>query len=215
VEGIVADEETGKNQEEESTDSFLHSTLGAGTIITAWIFVLGWTYLHVYYTYFGININSLDFPVYHYLTFFFTQFVSFELGGLFLGALILAVFALAWFGNIVRRRINGVVVGLGFLALFWLGFHVSEANAARAAKEDMAKASTLPQIAIELKEQHTFVDGDVEAILGSSDLRLLLEDKDHLFVFVPVDLKRHPLYVNTVSIDKSEVISTLRTVRVK
>lgn len=199
----------------DGADSFLHSTLGAGTIIVAWIFVLGWTYLHVYYTYFGININSIDFPTYHYLTFLFAQFVSFQWRGLFLGALILGVFCLAWFGNIVRNKITGLLVGLGFLALFWVGFHVAEANAAQAAKEDMGKSSTLPQIAVEFKQPKTFVDGDLEDALNSADLRLLLEDKDHLLVFVPVDVQHSPVYVNTVSIEKSEVAATLRTVRVK
>ena len=208
-------EESRAKKNKDSADSFLHSTLGAGTIITAWIFVLGWTYLHVYYTYFGININSLDFPIYHYLTFFFAQFVSFQLRGLFLGALIVAVFCLAWFGNMVRNRIAGLLVGLGFLTLFWLGFHVAEANASQAAKEDMGKNSALPQIAVEFKQPKTFVDGDLDAIMNSSDLRLLLENKDQLFVFVPVDIQNTPVYVNAVSIEKSEVAETLRKVRIK
>src|ERR1017187_10443675 len=65
----------------------LKNTLGAGTIITAWIFVLGWTYLHTYYAYFGVNISSLSFPIYYYPVFVFTQFVSFHARGLFLGVL--------------------------------------------------------------------------------------------------------------------------------
>jgi hypothetical protein len=211
----MSEEERVRKSAKDGADSFLHSTLGAGTIIVAWIFVLGWTYLHVYYTYFGINLNSLDFPTYHFLTFFFAQFVSFQWRGLFLGVLILGVFCLAWFGSVVRNRIAGLLVGLGFVALFWLGFHVAEANASQAAKEDMGKASSLPQIAIEFKQPKTFVDGDIDAIINSSDLRLLLEDKDHLFVFVPVDLDHSPVYVNSVGIEKSEVSATLRTVRVK
>lgn len=211
----MSQDEPTQKKKKDVTDSFLHSTLGAGTIITAWIFALGWTYLHVYYTYFGININSLDFPIYHYLTFFFAQFVSFQLRGLFLGMLITAVFCLAWFGNMVRNRIAGLLVGLGFLTLFWLGFHVAEANASQAAKEDMGKSSTLPQIAVEFKQPKTFVDGDLDAIMNASDLRLLLEDNDQLFVFVPVDIHHTPVYVNMVSIEKSEVAATLRKVRIK
>jgi hypothetical protein len=195
--------------------SFLHSTIGASVILSAWVFVLGWTYLHVYYAYFGININSLDFPVYHYMTFFFAQFVSFGWRGVYLGTLILAAFFLAWAGEGARSWIAGLFVGLGFLLLFWLGFHVAESNATEAARQDMSMASTLPQVEIEFKQQSALVNGDVQTLLNSPNLRLVLEDDTHLFVFVPVDLTKASALVNTVSVERSQVSCTLRTVRVK
>jgi hypothetical protein len=149
------------------------------------------------------------------MTFFFAQFVSFGWRGLYLGTLILAAFFLAWVGEGARNWVSALLVGLGFLLLFWVGFHVAESNATEAAQQDMGMASTLPQVEIEFKQPSALVNGDLQTALNSPNLRLVLEDDTHLFVFVPVDLTKVSALVETVSIERSQVSCTLRTVRVK
>src|SRR5580704_1880691 len=108
--------------------SFLKSVFGAAGIVTAWIFLLGWVYLHTYYEYFGLNVNALDFPSYHYLIFCFAQFVSFRWRGLIVGVLLLAVFMLTWWGTTIQKKFPAIVIGFAYLFVFWIGFHVAVAD---------------------------------------------------------------------------------------
>jgi hypothetical protein len=209
----MADSEDGQ-----SGGSFLKSVVGALALVTAWLFALGWTYLHNYYRYFGININSLDFPVYHYLIFSFTQFVSFRLPGLFLALMITVILALIWVGMKTRRIIWAFLITVCYLLIFWGGFLVAARDARRAAFHDMGPSSALPQFVFELKDGKRLQEHTIQAALDSPDLRLLLQSGDRVFVFEP--LQKDPdqtqsAYVNVLQIDIHDLNPSVRVVRVK
>lgn len=194
---------------------FLASALSSGAIITAWVFVLGWTYLHAYYQFFGINVNALVFPVYHYLVFFFAQFVSFHWQGWLLGAMMLVVFMVIWIGNMVRRVYWAILIGVLLLGLFWGGFHVAERDATYAALQDMGPASSYPVVTLEFKTRPQFQYGAVQDELASSDLRLLLENEDRIFVFQPLKTYDAPIYLDVLALDRKDLIVSKRTVRIR
>jgi hypothetical protein len=199
----------------DSTPAFLKSIFGAGGLLTAWVFVLGWAYLYTYYEYFGLNLNSLGFPVYHYLLFCFAQFVSFRWRGLLVGLMVLVVFLLTWEGMAVRRKIWATLVAAAYLALFWIGFHFAVTDGAGRAVEDMGQKSYLPLISLEFKSPgQQFKYGAIEQTLASDELRLLLENGDRLFVFVPVNTEMPIARVSLVEVDRRDVFVSMRTVRI-
>jgi hypothetical protein len=217
-----ADEPSPKEAPDESVaelDSpsaeFLKSVFGAGGLLTAWIFVMGWSYLYTYYEYFGLNINSLEVPIYQYFLFCFTQFVSFRWNALIVAPMMLAVFLLTWVGTSVRRKRWGVAVAVAYLVLFWLGFRFSVTDGVKRAVEDMSDSSYLPLIALEFRTpDQSFKYGVIEQSLASNRLRLLIENKDRLFVFVPVDTKDPIARVTLFEIDRKDVLVTTRSVNI-
>jgi hypothetical protein len=199
-----------------SPGEFLKRTLGASTIITAWLFVVGWAYLHTYFAYFGINIASLDFSIYTYFAEDFAQLVSNNAHGVLFGLLILCMFTLIWFGDRVIHKIAGLAIGVAVLLLFWIGFQLARTNAFRAAQRDIElRTSALPLVNAEFSDHHDFVDGDISVFLESSDLRLLWETKDTLFVFVPVNTAQPQVFVRVLALDRSKILASLRSERIK
>ncbi len=203
------------SDEEVKRPGFLASVLGSGAIITAWVFVLGWTYLHAYYQFFGINVNALGFPVYHYLVFLFAQFVSFHLQGWLLGSMMLGVFLLTWVGNTVERLHWAVLIGFLLMCFFWGGFRLAERDATYAALQDMGPNTSRPLITLEFKDKHQFQYGAVEEEVESSNLRLLLENEDRIFVFEPLKTYNGPMYVDVLALDRKELVVSKRTVRIR
>lgn len=202
----------------QSGGSFLKRVVGAIALVTAWLFALGWTYLHDYYRYFGINVSSLDFPVYHYLIFSLARFVSFRLPGLFLALMITLILALIGAGMQTQRIIWAFPITVCYLLIFWSGFWVAALDARQAAFRDMGPDSSLPQFVFEPKEGKQLQEHTLQTALDSPDLRLLLESKDRVFVFEP--LAKDPdearsAYVNVLEIDIHDVTPSVRVVRVK
>lgn len=197
----------------EGSVGFLNGVLSAFVLVIAWIFVMGWTYLHTYYACFGVNVNSLDFPVYHYLTFCYAQFVSFHWGGLLVALMLLALFFVTWAGTSVKRKTLALVIATAYLLLFWGGFHIAIRNGKTAALEDMGLSSPLPQVVLEIKSTEKPSDSSVEEALGSANLRLLLETGDRLFVFEPVYTKSNVLRVHVLEISRGETPFFMRIAR--
>jgi hypothetical protein len=206
------------SEDKEPGKYFLKSISGAIILVIAWLFALGWTYLHNYYRYFGINVNSLDFPIFHYLVFSFTQFVSFRWPGLFLAGMMLLILALIWVGMKTERVLAAFCISIVYLVIFGTGFFVATLDARKAAFGDMGPDSALPQFVFELKEKPSFEEHTIQNALESADLRLLLETHDHVFVFQP--LTKEPENMSSATVDVlelnvSDLKPSVRTVRVK
>jgi len=105
--------------------------------VTAWVFVVGWTYLHTYYIYFGVNVDSLDFPIYHHFVFCYTQFVAFSWSGMGI-----ASYSSLLFDNLGRNsdrpKTMAVLICCAYLFMFWAGFQLALYNGKVAAMHDMA-----------------------------------------------------------------------------
>jgi hypothetical protein len=199
----------------EQPTGFLKSVVSAFALVTAWVFVVGWAYLHTYYAYFGVNIDSLDFPVYHYFVFCYTQFVAFRWSGLGIAVLLLAFFLITWAGTQTVQKWLAVLIGCAYLFMFWAGFQLAVRNGETAAMENMGLRSPLPEIMLEFGDEKRFQYAATEKTVNSSDLRLLLETKDQLFVFVPVDTTAPKIHVSVLVIDRHEAPLSMRLVTVK
>jgi hypothetical protein len=207
----MADDEASPGRE----TGFLKSVVSSFALVTAWVFVIGWTYLHTYYVYFGVNIDSLDFPLYHHFVFCYAQFVAFSWSGIGIALLLLAFFLLTWAGTQTTRKAFAVLICCAYLFMFWAGFQLAVRNGRTAAIHDMGLSSPLPRIMLEFGDAKKIQYSDTEEAVNSSDLRLLLETKDQLFVFVPVDTTAPKVYVNVLEIDRHEVPLSMRPVRAK
>lgn len=193
----------------EKSTGFLRSVISAFSLVTAWTFVTGWIYLHSFYSFFGININSLDFPVYQYLIFCYTQFTASTWSTLGMSALMIAFFLLTWAGVTASKLQWALAVSIGYLLLFGGGFSIAVHNAKVAAIQYMGTGTPLPKIMLEtgdIKLKYAVTD---EAI-SSADLRLLLETRDQLFVFRPVDTARPSVSVRVIAIDRHSVPASVR-----
>jgi hypothetical protein len=207
----------GKKSDQEN-GAFLKTILGASALVTAWLFVLGWTYLHNYYRYFGINVNELNLPTYHYLLFSFAQFVSFRLPGLFLAIMMILILLLLWAAMRTRRALVAVLITAAYLAIFWCGFLISAHDARSAAFHDMGPNSSLPQFVFELKNNPAFQDQTIQSAVQFPDLRLLLTNSNRIFVFEALDTdpaKMKAPYVRLLELDSKELNPSVRVIRVK
>jgi len=197
----------------EEKTGFLKSVISAFSLVTAWTFVTGWTYLHAFYSFFGININSLDFPVYQYLIFCYTQFTASAWSSLGMSALVVAFFLLTWAGVEAAKLRWALAISIGYLVLFGGGFLIAVHNARGAAIRYMGIGTPLPNVMLEtgdLKLRYSATDD----ALNSADLRLLLETKDQLFVFRPVDTSRPTAKVRVIAVDRHSVPASMRIVTV-
>jgi hypothetical protein len=197
----------------EQTAGFLKSVISAFALVTAWVFVVGWSYLHAYYALFGLNIDSLDFPMYHNLVFCYAQFVSFSWSGLLVALLLIAFFLITWMGTETESKTWAVLISCVYLFLFWAGFRLAVRNGRTAAVHDMGVSSPLPEILLEFDKPVQYAD--TEEALASSHLRLLLETKDQVFVFVPIDTTARRAKISLLAIDRHEAPMTVRIVRIQ
>jgi hypothetical protein len=194
------------------TPGLLQSVFSAGTLITAWIFAVGWTYLHTYYRHFGVNVNSLGFPSYHYLLFAFAQFASFLGARLLLGSMCLTITLLVAWGVSTQKPRWAIVLGALYLLLFWLGFRVAFSEGRSAALTDMSPCSALPEIAIEIRQGSESKLDLVLNALNTDDLRVLYENSDRILVFVPIKVGVSTLRV--IDVDRKNVLYSIRTTNV-
>jgi hypothetical protein len=193
---------------------FLSTVIGTGTLITAWLFAVGWTYLHTYYRHFGVNINSLKFASSQYVVFAFAQFVSFPRARLLLGLLCLCVVLFVWWGASAKKPLWVALLAVIYLLLFWGGFLVAYAEAHEAALKDMRVGSSLPRIVIEMKKDNDSKFDLVDQIIRSADLRILIEDDDRLLVFVPQQLSGTTATVRVLDVRRQEVLYSVRATTV-
>jgi len=194
---------------------FLKSVFSAFAVVTAWVFVVGWAYLHTFFQFFGINTASLDFPVYHYCVFCFTQFVAFSSSGIALGILLLLLVLITWAGVQTTRKALAVAIGCGYLIIFWAGFHLATEHARTKAISVMGLDSPQPHILLEFEAVRTFQHDDLAKMLGSPDLRLLLETNDQLYVFVPVNTSDPHFSINVATIDRHQTPFSMRITKVQ
>jgi hypothetical protein len=193
----------------EEKSGFLKSVISAFSLVTAFTFVTGWTYLHAFYSYFGININSLDLPVYQYLIFCYTQFTSSTLSAIGMSVLMIAFFFLTWAGVEVSKLRWALAISIGYLILFGGGFLIAIHNAKAGAIRYMGIYTPLPNVMLETVDTKIKYSATEDA-LDSADLRLLLETKDELFVFRPVDTSKPQARVRVITIDRHSVPVSMR-----
>jgi hypothetical protein len=195
-------------------EGFLKNVVSAFTLVTAFTFVTGWSYLHAFYSFFGININSLDFPVHQYLVFCYTQFTASIWSALAMSVLVISFFLLTWIGVSVTKVHWALLVSVGYLLLFGGGFLMATNNAKTAAIRYMGIGTPLPKVMLEKSGDTKLTFAAIEDSLGDADLRLLLETKDVLLVFKPVDTTESKVRVSVIAIDRKAVPVSMRVVTV-
>jgi hypothetical protein len=188
--------------------------LGTGTLMTAWVFTVGWTYLHTYYRHFGVNINSLNFAPSQYFVFAFVQFVSFPNGRFLLGALSVCAAVLVAWSTLSKRLTWLAVLSVLYLLLLLGGFRTAYRQAHEAALKDMQEGSSLPRILLQMKKDNNSKYNMIDQIIRSPDLRILIEDDDRLLVFVPKRLNAPTAIVRVLEVRHQEVLYSVRTTTV-
>ena len=154
-------------------------------LVTAWLYLAGWTYAYHYFDRFGIPLLMVDIPKENYGI----VLLQFPIWGLLIVLVILAGIVLwRW----LRLDVGRLKVPLGLVALlavFWLGNRA----AAVAAHEQFIQQresdySAYPRVQLWPKESTKSPDGSpwASADLTNGCYRLVLHNKDRLFLLRPI-----------------------------
>jgi hypothetical protein len=161
----------------------------AVVVITAWLYVVGWTYVSQYFIQFRIPLLMLDLPLQHY--FVYGGLVLWKSTWLSLGMSI-AIVALAWactrWASKFGRFAVSTILIVGLVVLFLVG---------RFAGIDTARAEFLhqyqndypayPRISVVLKKEARETIGDRLGDIANTDCgRLVLFTSGRLFLIRPV-----------------------------
>jgi MFS family permease len=157
-------------------------------LITAWLYVAGWTYAYHYFDRFGIPLLMVDIPKENYFVYGGIVVQQFPLWGLGFGlALLLAASLWRWIGAVLGR----VALPLGLVvvaAVFWLGHKGGIAAAHQLYSEQrQSDYSAYPRVQVWPKEETKLPAGSP---LASGDLikgcyRLILYNQDRSFLVRP------------------------------
>jgi hypothetical protein len=157
-------------------------------LITAWLYVAGWTYAYHYFDRFGIPLLMVDIPKENYFVYGGIVVQQFPLWGLGFG---LALLAAASLWSKISAALGRVATPLGLVviaAVFWLG-HEGGVAAAHQHYSDQRRSdySAYPRVQVRPKEDAKPSAGSP---LASGDLikgcyRLLLHNRDRLFLVRP------------------------------
>lgn len=161
----------------------------ATAVLTAWLYVAGWTYAYYYFDRLRIPLLMLDLPKEHYFVY----------GGLIIwkqpvAAAVIAACVIAaawacsrWSGRLGRFGVSTLVV-LGVIGFFALG----REGAIAAAQADFidqrdSDYSAYPRLSLTLNKDGADAIGTALAAITKSDCgRLVLFSNDRLFVIRPI-----------------------------
>jgi hypothetical protein len=157
-------------------------------LISAWLYVAGWTYAYHYFDDFGIPLLMVEIPKEHYFVYGSIVVRQFPLWGLVIAVLLIAATVL-W----RRLRINAgwLTIPLGVLALlavFWLARQAgAAAGYQRFVQERQRDYGTFARVQVWPKDSSKPPEGSPRA---SADLingcyRMLLHNQNRLFLLRP------------------------------
>jgi len=104
------------------------AALAAG-LISAWLYVAGWTYAYHYFDRFGIPLLMVDIPKENYFVYGGIVVLQFPVWALTIAAIILAAIALGLWLRLDAGRLTIPLSVLALLAVFWLGHRAAVAAA--------------------------------------------------------------------------------------
>jgi hypothetical protein len=161
----------------------------AVVVITAWLYVMGWTYVSQYFIQFRIPLLMLDLPLQHY--FVYGGLVLWKNVWLSLGISI-AIVAMAWacvrWASTLGRFAISTILVIAILVLFLVGRFAGIATAqAEFLHQYQNDYPAYPRVSIILKKEASETIGDRLGDVAKTDCgRLVLFSSGRLFLIRPV-----------------------------
>jgi MFS family permease len=158
-------------------------------LITAWLYLAGWTYAYHYFDRFGIPLLMVDIPKENYFVYGGIVVSQFPVWGLVIGIAVLAmVYSWRWLNSKLGRLLApfGLLV---VLAAFWLGHQAAIVAAhEQYALQRASDYSAYPRIQVWIKESGKTTDGSQPSStdLAAGCYRLLLHNQNRLFLLRPL-----------------------------
>jgi hypothetical protein len=158
-------------------------------LVSAWLYLAGWTYAYHYFDRFGIPLLMVDIPKENYFVFGGVVVWHFPAWGSVFGVAVLAmVYSRRWLDAKLGRLIApfGLLVAL---AAFWLGHQAAIVAAhEQYALQRESDYSAYPRIQLWMKEASKATDGSQPAAtdLATGCYRLLLHNQNRLFLLRPL-----------------------------
>src|SRR4051812_34273383 len=161
----------------------------AVAVITAWLYMIGWTYAYQYFLRFRISLLMIDIPLQHYLV--YGGLVLSKNVWLSLGAVVVAL-VLAWICVQFSARLGRFVVSMIVLTMIvWL-FLTGRFISITMARTDFLHQyqndyPAYPRVAVILKKEANEAIGDRLGDIAKTDCgRLVLFSAGRLFLIRPV-----------------------------
>jgi hypothetical protein len=158
-------------------------------LISAWLYLAGWTYAYHYLARFGIPLLMVDVPKENYFVYGGVVARQFPIWGFVIGVAVLAmVYSWRWLTDKLGRLMapSGLLV---VLAAFWLGHQAAIVVAhEQYALQRESDYSAYPRIQVRMKESDKARDGlqPASADLAAGCYRLLLHNQNRLFLLRPL-----------------------------
>jgi hypothetical protein len=158
-------------------------------LVSAWLYLAGWTYAYHYFDRFGIPLLMVDIPKENYFVYGGVVVRQFPVWGLVIGMAVLAmVYSWRWLDAKLGRLMapSGLLV---VLAAFWLGHQAAIVAAhEQYALQRESDYSAYPRIQVWMKESGKITDGlqPTSADLAAGCYRLLLHNQNRLFLLRPL-----------------------------
>jgi len=168
-------------------------------LISAWLYVTGWTYAYHYFDRFGIPLLMVDIPKETYFVYGGIVVQQFSIWALAIG--VVGVFSLIlwrrfgakwhWVGATEHwpKAAVGIFMFVVLAAIFWIGRHAAITAAHQQYVEQRdTDYSAYPRVQVWLKQDTKPRDSspDLSADLTTGCYRLLLHNQNRLFLLRPV-----------------------------
>ena len=161
----------------------------AAGLISAWLYVAGWTYAYHYFDRFGIPLLMVDIPKENYFVYGGIVVRQFPVWELTIVGIILAAIALGLWLRLDAGRLTIPLSVLALLAVFWLGHRAAVAAAHKQyIQQRESDYAAFPRVQVWPKETSKPPDGSPpsSADLTSGCYRLLLHNQNRLFLLRPL-----------------------------
>jgi hypothetical protein len=157
-------------------------------LISAWLYLAGWTYAYHYFDRFGIPLLMVDIPKENYFVYGGIVVEQFPVWELTIAIACLVAIALWRWLRLDAGRLKIPLGGLALLLVFWLGHQAAVAAAhEQYARQRESDYSAYPRVQVWPKETATQSNTPPppSADLSSGCYRLLLHNQDRLFLVRP------------------------------
>jgi hypothetical protein len=157
-------------------------------LISAWLYLAGWTFAYHYFDRFGIPLLMVDIPKENYFVYGGIVVQQFPIWELVIGIVGIAAIALWRWLRLDAGRFKLPLGALAILAAFWIGHQAAVAAAHQQyAQQRESDYSAFPRVQVWPKDSATSSNHSPQASpdLTTGCYRLLLHNQDRLFLLRP------------------------------
>jgi hypothetical protein len=157
-------------------------------LVTAWLYLAGWTYAYHYFDRFGIPLLMVDIPKENYFVYGGIVLLQFPIWGLLIVVVLLAGIVLWRWPRLDAGRLKVPLSLVALLAVFLLGHRAAVVTHEQFVQQRESDYSAYPRVQLWPKESTKSPDGSpwASADLTNGCYRLVLHNKDRLFLLRPI-----------------------------